>query len=102
MFLELRRAIGLSRQCALWRPASARLLLQQVVHRERNAHGGFTDDDHLRAAADWLTRAQDATDDGGVSGRFLLKSGWTSSYPETTGYIIPTFLALATVLGDKR
>jgi folate-dependent phosphoribosylglycinamide formyltransferase PurN len=28
--------------------------------------------------------------------------GWTSSYPETTGYIIPTFLALARELRDRR
>ena len=47
------------------------------------------------AAASWLARAQDATTDGGVSGRYRLSGGWTSSYPETTGYIIPTFLGLA-------
>jgi hypothetical protein len=30
-----------------------------------------------------------------------LDRGWTSSYPETTGYIVPTFLALARELGDN-
>ncbi|HMF98234.1 MAG TPA: formyltransferase family protein [Vicinamibacterales bacterium] len=59
-----------------------------------------SDTDALRAAAAWLARAQDATGDGGVAGRFRLTSGWSSSYPETTGYLIPTFLTLASVLAD--
>lgn len=43
---------------------------------------------------DWLCRAQDfsATKDGGVARDFSLIDGWAASYPETTGYIIPTFL----------
>lgn len=46
----------------------------------------------------WLCRAQDSTDDGGVSRAYSLifnsffgLRGWEPSYPETTGYIIPTF-----------
>lgn len=50
---------------------------------------------HLRAAAAWLAAAQDSQPDGGISGRYRLASGWTSSYPETTGYLIPTMLGLA-------
>lgn len=49
-------------------------------------------------AAEWLARAQDATDDGGFShGYFPFRctSGWRESYPETTGYAIPTLLAYA-------
>ncbi len=38
--------------------------------------------------------------DGGFVGRYNLRSGWSSSYPETTGYIIPTLLRLADTLGD--
>lgn len=51
----------------------------------------------LDAAVAWLCRAQDcsATADGGVARAFHLEEGWQSSYPETTGYIVPTFLALA-------
>src|SRR5260370_1304143 len=30
--------------------------------------------------------------------RYQLGRGWTSSYPETTGYIVPTFLALSRAL----
>lgn len=76
------------------RPGNTRVVYGNIIYRQRNRDSGFTDDDHLIAAAQWLARAQDATEDGGVSGRYRLASGWTSSYPETTGYIIPTFVML--------
>jgi hypothetical protein len=85
-----------------WRPAHARLVLAQVTHRDRNRDADLGDDAHLRAAARWLARAQDVMPDGGVAGRYRLRGGWTSSYPETTGYLIPTFQALARSLGDAR
>ncbi len=51
---------------------------------------------HLDETASWLCRAQDATPDGGVSAVYdLRKKRWTGSYPETTGYIIPTFFRYA-------
>ena len=51
---------------------------------------------HLEATYRWLCAAQDASADGGVAGHFDLWNGrWSASYPETTGYIIPTFLSLA-------
>jgi hypothetical protein len=51
----------------------------------------------IDAATDWLCQAQDhsASQDGGVARDYSLQSGWASSYPETTGYIIPTMLAVA-------
>ncbi len=52
-------------------------------------------DRHLDAAIGWLRRAQDVTGDGGVSWGYHLRRGWSPSYPETTGYLIPTFLELA-------
>lgn len=67
----------------------------QLLHHRRNAEAGYSDRDHLLAAANWLARAQDATGNGGVSGRYGMSQGWSSSYPETSGYVIPTFLALA-------
>jgi hypothetical protein len=55
---------------------------------------------------EWLVRAQDATGDGGISRAFSLawhpqfgRRGWQPSYPETTGYIIPTLYAAARRLG---
>jgi len=54
-------------------------------------------EEHLDAAARWLCRAQDAFADGGVARSYSLVynpyfrcRGWLPSYPETTGYIIPT------------
>jgi hypothetical protein len=44
-----------------------------------------------------LARAQDASTsaDGGVARHYSLISGWAPSYPETTGYIVPTLLTYA-------
>jgi hypothetical protein len=52
----------------------------------------------MNAAADWLCRAQDRSGDGGL-GSYHLVEGWGRTYPETTGYIIPTLFALADELG---
>lgn len=52
----------------------------------------------LEAAYGWLCAAQDATPDDGVAGWYNLVKGWSPSYPETTGYIIPTFLTYASVM----
>jgi uncharacterized protein YyaL (SSP411 family) len=59
-------------------------------------------EESLRAAIDWICRAQDASGDGGVARsysiayhRFFKRRGWLPSYPETTGYIIPTLFDYA-------
>jgi hypothetical protein len=51
----------------------------------------------IDGALDWLCSAQDHSKsrDGGVARDYSLIKNWASSYPETTGYIIPTFLAAA-------
>lgn len=53
---------------------------------------------------DWLCRAQDnsRSADGGVARDYSLVHGWASSYPETTGYIVPTFLHYADRTGDRE
>jgi hypothetical protein len=48
--------------------------------------------DHMSFAAEWLAAAQDTMPDAGVSARYSPSQGWAVSYPETTGYIIPTLL----------
>lgn len=62
---------------------------------------------HLSEAMRWLCRAQDATGSGGVARSYTLRfrrrhgrRGWLAAYPETTGYIIPTFFEYASVSGD--
>ena len=51
----------------------------------------------IEACAGWLCAAQDhsASADGGVARHYSLTKGWATSYPETTGYIIPTIIELA-------
>lgn len=56
---------------------------------------------HSTAAVAWLCRAQDATPDRGVSHSYLIGKGWMPSYPETTGYIIPSFINRARLLGEQ-
>ncbi|MEO8199507.1 MAG: hypothetical protein ABI679_03195 [Gemmatimonadota bacterium] len=60
---------------------------------------------HLASAVDWIVRAQDATPDDGIARGYSLKydpyfrtAGWQASYPETTGYIIPTLMEASRVL----
>ena len=56
---------------------------------------------HVGAAIKWLCSAQDAAGDG-VSASYSLSRGWLPPYPETTGYIIPTFLDCATMSDDRN
>ena len=52
----------------------------------------------------WIACAQDCStsEDGGVARHFSLISGWGASYPETTGYIVPTMLAGARQTGQSQ
>lgn len=58
--------------------------------------------EHITACIDWLCRAQDRRrgkrDDGGVSAGWSFEDGWLPSYPETSGYIVETFLAASAYL----
>lgn len=56
----------------------------------------------LAGAISWLCMAQDYSPsaDGGVSRSYNLLHGWATSYPETTGYIIPTFIDYANRTGE--
>ena len=58
---------------------------------------------HLDKAMNWLTHAQDVKPiDKGVSAAFYLKSGWDVSYPETSGYILATYLAYGELTRDPQ
>jgi len=62
-----------------------------------------SDRTHLDAAMNWLIHAQDVdTIDAGVSAAFYLKSGWDVSYPETSGYILATYLAYGELTNDPQ
>jgi hypothetical protein len=62
---------------------------------------------HLEPAIRWLAAAQDSSPDSGIARGFSLKfspyfgkRGWQPSYPETTGYIIPTLYGAARALDE--
>ena len=57
---------------------------------------------HLDSVMQWLCRAQDATPDRGIARMYHVRDGWGASYPETTGYAIPTFFAYADLTGDDE
>jgi|TARA_R100000501_G_scaffold17834_1_gene34260 hypothetical protein len=97
---DARRAVGNAVHARLGQPGHRDFYLFQVADRNRNAAKGYSDEDHLKRTAAWLQAAQDSQQDGGFSGRYKLHAGWTSSYPETTGYLIPTCLDLAKRLAD--
>jgi hypothetical protein len=83
-----------------WIPRHARLILADLVSRD--AQEQRPHEAHLSAAIDWLCHAQDVRDGrpdaGGVAAGWSFEDGWLPSYPETTGYIIETFLAAAKIL----
>lgn len=87
------------------RPFAREVLRTQWRHvTGTRAAGPFDPDAALSAAIAWLLRAQAATSDDGVSlGYFPCdwELGWRPSYPETTGYIIPTLLEYAALRRDE-
>ncbi|MES1936610.1 hypothetical protein [Salinisphaera hydrothermalis] len=67
----------------------------------RGRHAVGDPEIHLRAAAQWLAHAHDVGKYGGVPAFYdVQRERWEASYPETTGYIIPTFYAYADRSGD--
>lgn len=61
-----------------------------------------SDHEHLKEAMEWLCRAQDVTRCGGVSRAYSFEKGWEAPYPETTGYIIPTFIHFSELISDDK
>lgn len=83
---KLRRLAGIHQKSdfvkVVWRDAT----------KTPQANRGQQLKEHIAMTYQWLCRAQDATPDAGVSAWYSYLSGWQPSYPETTGYIIPTLL----------
>ena len=85
------------------------LKLPEAARRESQSDkaGLPTEDPGADRAIDcgirWLCLAQDKSTsaDGGVAWAYSLIDGWGTSYPETTGYIIPTMLDYARLRGDE-
>ncbi|MGB2499538.1 MAG: hypothetical protein ACPIA2_07570 [Mariniblastus sp.] len=78
--------------------ASQRITADVFVSRSTNG----TNQQHLDAAIQWLTRAHDISLDGGVAYGYCLRGGgWKPSYVETSGYIVETFYDLAVYRRDS-
>ena len=60
------------------------------------------DETHLRETLEWLLRSRDVTGTAGFAASYSMQHGWLPPYPETTGYIIPTFWDAYRELGDQR
>lgn len=79
------------------------------IYTGRAVHADNGNRTHIEAAIKWICRAQDSDSaDRGVARSYSLtfhpyfeKTGWVSSYPETTGYIIPTLFDYAKISGDS-
>src|SRR5687768_13968998 len=86
------------------------MVLQQFVcELVRPRFGVVAPEQHVQETMRWLCQAQDAVPGGGVARSYSLrwnrahkKKGWLSAYPETTGYIIPTFFDYAAFSGDRE
>lgn len=104
MITRLRQVLLLPLRYRLWRPEHLALIGRDLAGGRDEPEGG--DRDHLDALIGWLGRAQDrrdhAPDAGGVSAGWSFEDGWLPSYPETSGYIVETFLAAARVLGREE
>lgn len=83
----------------LHRPEALKIILHDATGRRGPV---LENGRHLDEAARWLLRAQAATPDDGVSGGYFFGEGWIASYPETTGYVIPTLLAYGKRCGDTE
>jgi hypothetical protein len=66
----------------------------------RIKYNRYSDRDHLAGAMKWLCMSQDITGCGGCSATYSFERGWTLPYPETTGYIISTFIKYSIITGD--
>ncbi|NNF29671.1 MAG: hypothetical protein HKN73_20780 [Gemmatimonadetes bacterium] len=79
-----------------FRPLQLRLISRDLLPPRSS---GRSDMEHLEAAIDWLCRAHDAGGGAGVAaGYYPSHGGWLEPYPETTGYIIPTFIEAAPLI----
>ena len=98
--MDLAKIVSVPARYKPWRPRHARLIARDLFRA--GTRKAYSSKIHAVAAIDWLCRAQDVRDGqpdaGGVSAGWSFEDGWLPSYPETTGYIIETFIAAANVL----
>lgn len=98
---DWRRTQAERRLVAKMQPFARRIVEMDAANE---SHPDSSPEACIRLGLDWLLRAQkhSASDDGGVARHFSLIHGWAASYPETTGYIVPTLIREAKCTQDDR
>lgn len=67
--------------------------LKVIISDQLNFVGSnVSNDQALKNIFNWIVASFQATSDNGSSAYYHLTNGWQTSYPETTGYLIPTML----------
>jgi rhamnogalacturonyl hydrolase YesR len=84
---------------SIFHPTQLRVILRDILKLTYKQYSNKT---HIESTIDWLCRAQDKSGCGGCSASFGFESGWAPAYPETTGYIISTFLRYAAFVKDNN
>jgi hypothetical protein len=83
----------------LWPFVPLQQILERRCERRPLQADGSHPAGHLTGAISWIKRAHTMVADGGISKGFdLVRRRWATSYPETTGYTIPTLLNAAVAL----
>jgi hypothetical protein len=86
-----------------WRTLPLAAKAERKRDRAGRLHADPGPEAALVATLDWIAAAQDGSpeEDGGVARHYSLLHGWGHSYPETTGYIVPTLLDQAKRIQDS-
>lgn len=78
------------------RSAKDFIKLNTLSDRKKFAkHALVNHEEHFDAAVTWLLRSIDVCGGNASSKAYRVLTGWMPPYPETSGYIIPTLLAIA-------
>lgn len=59
-------------------------------------------DSNLQGTFEWIEESFRVTGDGGSSAYYRLADGWKGSYPETTGYLVPTLYEYGKYSGQSK
>lgn len=98
----LHKVLNLARQARVYYKLPKNAKAETIRDRSGLTGQDIEIDQAVEASIAWLGVAQDnsTSRDGGVARDFSLIEGWNASYPETTGYIVPTILTYAKLHQD--
>ena len=83
----------------LWRP----VYLKKIFEDQLGIIGPLiSKEEALCNIFSWIDQSFNATSDGGSSAYYQMGMGWQASYPETTGYLIPTLYKYADHTADPH